>query len=536
MVAGAAGARAQQDTTSAAVPVQQTESTTAAVQAAAYPVIVGRDTVLVVRVRLGSFTAAERAAAVSARLHRLSRSATDVDSLRLATDGATTDLIAGDQVIMTVTEADAAAAGMTQAELAASHLRAIQIALDRESLAARLRALATGAVLSLLTLIITIAIFRFIRRVFGRATQAIEEGRGKWVRGLRIQHQQLVSADDLAQGLLWTVRVLRIAVLAFLLYVTVPIILSFFPVTRPYADRLFAYIAAPFGEIWAAFSGYVPNIFTIAAIAVFTYFLLKLIRLFFEGLGRGNVSIPGFYAEWARPTYQLVRTLVLVFAFIMMWPYLPGSDSPAFRGVGVMLGLLLSLGSASAISNVIGGVVLTYMRPFNVGHRVKIADTIGDVIERTLLVTRVRTIKNVDVTIPNAMVLSNHIVNYSSVAAEHGLVLHTTVTIGYDAPWRQVHELLIGAAADTDGVLSNPPPFVYQTSLNDFYVSYELNAYVSEPNRMAAIYSDLHSHIQDRFNDAGVEIMSPHYRAQRDGNAAAIPAQYLIPSSSSEHT
>jgi small-conductance mechanosensitive channel len=158
---------------------------------------------------------------------------------------------------------------------------------------------------------------------------------------------------------------------------------------------------------------------------------------------------------------------------------------------------------------------------------VKIADTMGDVIEKTLLITRVRTIKNVEITIANAMVLGSHIINFSSSAKEEGLILHTTVTIGYDAPWRTVHHLLIDAALATEAILKQPAPFIFQTALDDFYVHYELNAYTDQPSRMAKIYSDLHTNIQDKFNGAGVEIMSPHYSSVRDGNQIAIPDGYL---------
>lgn len=175
----------------------------------------------------------------------------------------------------------------------------------------------------------------------------------------------------------------------------------------------------------------------------------------------------------------------------------------------------------------VSGVVITYMRPFRIGDRVKIADTTGDVVEKTLLVTRIRTTKNVDITIPNAMVLGSHIINFSSSANEKGLILHTTVTIGYDVPWNKVHELLISASNETEHILKEPKPFVLQTSLDDFYVSYELNAYTNEPGKMARIYSQLHSKIQDKFNEAGVEIMSPHYGAMRDGNQTTIPENYL---------
>jgi small-conductance mechanosensitive channel len=181
------------------------------------------------------------------------------------------------------------------------------------------------------------------------------------------------------------------------------------------------------------------------------------------------------------------------------------------------------------VANVVAGTILTYTRAFEIGDRVRIADTVGDVIEKTLLATRVQTVKNEIVTVPNALVLGSHITNFSGSPSPRAqpLILHTTVTIGYDAPWRMVHELLIAAALRTSGIQKNPNPFVLQTSLDDFYVHYQINAYTAEPGRMTLIYAELHQNIQDCFNEAGVEIMSPHFSSLRDGNRKAVPGDYL---------
>lgn len=213
--------------------------------------------------------------------------------------------------------------------------------------------------------------------------------------------------------------------------------------------------------------------------------------------------------------------------FVLVFPYLPGSDSNIFKGVSVFVGVLFSLGSSSAISNMIAGLVITYMRPFKIGDRIKIADMTGDVIEKTLLVTRLRTIKNEEITIPNSAILSGNTTNFSVYSRNEGLIIYTTVTIGYDVPWRKMHEALMSAAMKTQLILSEPKPFVLQTSLDDFYVSYQINAYTREAGRKSRILSELHQNIQDECNNQGIEIMSPHYRGQRDGNATTIPANYL---------
>jgi len=211
----------------------------------------------------------------------------------------------------------------------------------------------------------------------------------------------------------------------------------------------------------------------------------------------------------------------------MIFPYLPGSDSDIFKGVSVFIGILFSLGSSSAIANMVAGLVITYMRPFKINDRIKIGEITGDVIEKTLLVTRLRTIKNEIITIPNSSILTGNTTNYSSEANTQGLIIHTTVTIGYDVPWRIMHEALIEAALKTEMVLKDPKPFVLQTALEDFYVAYQINAYIKETSKQAIIYSNLHQNIQDVCNEHGIEILSPHYRAARDGNKTTIPDDYL---------
>jgi small-conductance mechanosensitive channel len=272
-----------------------------------------------------------------------------------------------------------------------------------------------------------------------------------------------------------------------------------------------------------------PNLVVIAVIALITYYLFRLLRLISGEVRKGELKIPGFYPDWAEPTEKLVRMLLLALALIVAFPYFPGSKSPAFQGISIFLGVLLSLGSSSAVANAIAGVILTYMRSFLVGDWVQIGNTTGEIIEKTLLVTRVLTPKAEIITIPNAMVMSESVKNYSVEAKKSGVIFHITVTIGYDAAWRTVHQLLISAALATEHVRQQPSPFVLQTRLDDFYVAYELNAYTDIPREMLSIYSDLHKNIQDKFNEAGVEICSPHFSSLRDGNVIAIPEPYIKP-------
>jgi len=221
----------------------------------------------------------------------------------------------------------------------------------------------------------------------------------------------------------------------------------------------------------------------------------------------------------------VLRVLVYAFVFVVIFPYSPGSDSAVFQGVSIFIGILFSLGSSSAVANAVAGLVITYMRPFKVGDRVKISEITGDIIEKSFLVTRIKTVKNEIITLPNASVLSSHTMNYSTVQENSGVILHTTITIGYNEPWRNVHEALIQAAHNTSGILHDPKPFVLQKSLDDFYIAYEINGYTRDVHYMDFIYSDLHTNIQDVFAEKNIEIMSPHYRSLRDGDSTTIPIQ-----------
>ena len=382
-------------------------------------------------------------------------------------------------------------------------------------------------VLTLFATAVLILVLRVIGRVFPKAYATLDSWRGTRIRSFYIQKVEILPSDRATDILITLAKYIYVALVLVLIYFYISLVFSFFPLTEALAVRLFGYAVSAFNVVWKALVSYLPSIFLIAVIALITRYVIKLVRFIFTEIGRGTITIPGFYSDWAGPTFKIVRLMIIVLAAVMIFPYLPGSATPAFQGVTIFLGFLLSLGSTAVVANVVAGIVLTYMRAFDIGDRVRIADTVGDVVETTLLVARVRTIKNVDVTIPNAMVLGSHIINFSSPAEEVGLILHAAVTIGYDVPWRKVHELLIAAARATQHILEEPAPFVLQTSLDDFYVSYELNAYTREPNKMATIHSELFQNVQDRFNEAGVEILSPHYTALRDGHHTTIPEDYL---------
>ncbi len=477
-----------------------------------------------------SFSTEERAGAISERIKKLSRDPLfKPDSITAQDDGNATDIVAGDRVIMTVTEMDARAEGRPRQELAQHYASEIKKGIEYGRNVHSPKAILLGIVFVLVVTAVLIPILVVIKRLSSKMYAKLDSLKSTRIRPIKFQNLEIFSAGRVAHLLIQFAKFIRLAVTLVVLYFYLLILLSFFPWTRGFAASVLDYILSPLTSLGKAFVSYLPKLFFVVIIVLVTRYLVRLTKSVFGAVTKGQISIPGFYAEWAEPTYKIVAFLMVAFAAVVAFPYLPGSQSPAFRGVSIFLGVLLSLGSTSAVANIVAGVILTYTRAFHVGDRVRIADTVGDVMEKTLLATRVRTIKNVDITIPNSMVLGSHIINYSSSAKEPGLILHTTVTIGYDAPWRKIHALLIAAADATEHILPTPAPFILQTGLDDFFVRYELNAYTARPHFMAGIYSELHQNIQDKFNEAGMEIMSPHYSALRDGNTTAIPASYVPP-------
>ena len=484
------------------------------------PVTLDGHPLFTVQANLGPFTARERAEATSTRLLDLARDLTvPPEAITAAPFDASTDIVARDRVLLTITDADAQAARTSRGALAAAYVQSIRSAVAQRRAQYSYRSILVGVLFSLIATLSLLFLLWGVRRVFPAICRKIDAGRGAAIRSIRLQRAELLSSDRIADILLLCVRVLRIACVLVILYVYVPLILSFFPWTREYTPVLLGYIVNPVRSAVAAFVAYLPNLFVVIVCAVAAYACIRISRFLFDQLMRGNITWSGFYPEWADPTHKIVRFLILAFVAVVIFPYLPGSESPAFRGISIFLGVLFSLGSTSAVANIVAGTILTYTRAFRVGDRIQIADTTGDVVEKTLLATRVQTIKNELITVPNAMVLGSHITNFSAASAGgRELILHTTVTIGYDAPWRTIHELLIAAALRTEGILKEPAPFVLQTALDDFYVHYEINGFTGQPAQMAVTYAQLRQNIQDRFNEAGVEIMSPHFSSLRDGN------------------
>jgi small-conductance mechanosensitive channel len=447
--------------------------------------------------------------------------------LKLVEAETTIDIVSGENIIMSISENDAIWNNSTKYDLAESTRKIIGTAVMNYKSQTSLSTILKKVALALLALLVLFFIIRYTVKLFRWTAHKITEQEEKQIKGIKIKNYTLFDAKMQIKLFLTINRIVEWVSILLIIYISLPILFGIFPWTKNFANILFGFILNPVKSIALSIWDYLPNLITIIVIIIVFRYVLKGLKFLKLEVEKGELSLPGFYPEWANPTYQLIRVLVYAFMIIVIFPYLPGSESPIFRGVSVFLGFLFTFGSAGSLSNIMSGLILTYMRLFKKGDRVKIGDVVGDIIEKSLLVTRVRTIKNEIISIPNSTIMNSHTINYSSDAAEKGLIIHTTVTIGYDVPWREMHQALIDAAIKTDLILDTPKPFVLQTSLDDFYVSYQINGYVRESNKQAVIYSNLHQNIQDICNERGIEILSPHYRAARDGNMTTIPASYL---------
>ncbi|MCO4294781.1 mechanosensitive ion channel family protein [Solitalea sp. MAHUQ-68] len=492
------------------------------------PVTLSNDTLFFINNGFEGVSINERARLINSRLEKLLTEPNfTIDSLKQIDREGISRIYYADKPVLMVTDKDAIKAGVQRHELATQYFEAIKSAFIDLNTGKSFGNLFTQVleVLGVICIVgfLIILINRLFRFLQIRLLKYVEWKLNEFQRRKKIEVSYTKRILPLISGL---VKVIKLSLVILIIYLTLPVLFSIFPWTQPIADKLLTYVLNPLKNILLAALHYIPNLLTIIVIYLVTRYIIQLFHFLAEEVANGTIKVSKFYPDWAMPTFNIIRFLLYAFMFVVIFPYLPGSDSKIFQGVTVFIGVLFSLGSSSAIANIVSGVVLTYMRPFKLGDRVKIGDNIGDVIEKNLLVTRIRTIKNEDITIPNSTILSNPSTNYSSSSKSLGLILHTTITLTYDTPWKQINELMIRAALNTQGVLQQPAPFVLQTALNDFYVSYEINAYTELPQQMAGIYSELHKNLQDMFNEAGLEIMSPHVFAVRDGNTIQIPDSY----------
>jgi len=492
------------------------------------PVIVNKDTLFHIYAQRGGHSPHDRATDIYTILNKIGEAySIRMDSVYIYDSDIVTDIMYGNKVIMSITDQDALWQNTSRQDLAQEYLPIITDTISDLRKTNSIEQVFKRIGLLILVIAIQYFLFRLTNYLFRKLRRRISWLVDHKLKSISIRDYEFLDTHRQGRILLFLSNIVRYVVILIQLFISIPIIFSIFPQTESLALKIFSYILNPIKMVVKSIIEYIPNLFIILVIYFCIKYIIIGIQYIANEIQSERLKITGFYPDWAQPTFNIVRFLMYAFMIAMIYPYLPGSDSGVFQGISVFVGLIISLGSSTVIANIMAGLVITYMRPFKIGDRIQLNDKTGNVIEKTPFVTRIRTPKNEVVTIPNSFIMSSHTTNFSESARQHGLIIHTTVTYGYEIPWRQVHALLIEAALATPGVSPEPKPFVLETELHDYYPVYQINAYIQDADKLAQIYSDLYQNIQDKSNEAGIELMSPHYYAGRDGNASTIPPEYL---------
>lgn len=481
------------------------------------------DGAVLLRVRgVSSLSADARASVIHDRLVAVaSDPRIPVEAIRLVDEGGGARIVAGDRPILTVLDADADLEQIGRGELAAAHRQRLQTAIAEYRRARSGAALRRDGLSALLDTILLAAALLTWRRLCRAADGFVARRLEEQMHSVEARLHGVMRAEGMLGALHSVIQVLRVAGSAAIVLVYLDSVLGRFPWTRPMSQDVARFALGPLQVLGLGLLANIPRLMFLVVLFLVLRVALRLIRLLFESVDRGTVTLTGFEREWAQPTYKIVRAAVIAFGIVVAYPYVPGSESAAFKGVSLFAGVVFSLGSSTAVANLIAGYMMTYRRAFRVGDRIRIGDTRGEVIETRIQVTRIRTPKNEEVVIPNSLILTGQVINYSSLAATRGLILHTRVSVGYDRSWQQVEAMLLAGAARTRGICKDPPPFVLEKELGQFAVTYELNVYCRDATAMFETYAALHRHVLDVFNEHDIQIMVPAYEG--DPAAPKVP-------------
>ena len=479
---------------------------------------------------IASYTSGQRAVAISERIEKVaSNDSISTDSLKIISSDHRMMIYAGDEFIMSIFDVDATTTGIKREVLADIILQKIGKAIDLHRnersrpvlIKKSLYALGAATILAL----ILFAFLWLIRRINNTLMNRIKTRIDK----VEDKSFNLIRSNQLWRAIQIFFNVIKIAIIIFVISAFLQFILGLFPWTNNFATYTLNLFLDPIQKIWKGFVGFIPSLVFLVVIYFVTRYLLKLINLLFTGIDQGGIVINGFDNDWAMPTFRILRFFIIAFSVVVAYPYIPGSESNAFKGVTVFIGVLFSLGSSSFISNLVAGYSMTYRGAYKTGDLIKLNEFTGFVEDQKLLVTRLRSFKNEEIVVPNSLLLNSNIVNYSKKAKEQGLILHTMVGIGYETPWRQVDAMLKLAADRTEGLLKQPPPYVLKKSLGDFAVNYEINVFCTDVTKMNTYYSELHQNILDVFNENNVQIMTPAYERDPEIPKVVPKDQWFTP-------
>jgi len=491
------------------------------------PLIFDDDTLFVLYARKGGKLAETRVREAKEMITAIGQSLSfTVDSIYTFEDELSTDIMVGSQVIVSITDMDGLWQHKSRTELANEYLPIIKQTIDDLHEKYGLQQKIRGILMAAALLFVLYLLIRFTNWVFGHFRMKLIRKVVNLLRPISTENYKFLNIHRQCVMVMIAYNTLRYILIVIYLFLVIPTLFYIFPETQTFTMTVFSYIWDPFKDIVKAVIDYIPNIFQIAVIWVCFYYLVRFIRYICNEIAADRLKISGFYPDWARPTYFILRVLLYSLMFVMIWPLLPNSNSQVFQGVSVFIGIIVSLGSTSIIGNLISGMVMTYMRLFSIGDYIKVGDIVGEVVEKTILVTRIRTRKNEVITIQNSNLMGSQTSNYTVAAKNYLLIVHTKVTIGYDVPWQKVKEIMESAALETPGIKHKPRPFMMTTALDDYYVEYEINAYTDDAVKLSAIYSNLHQNLLKRFFEEGVEIMSPHIYAHRTDLELQMPPEF----------
>jgi small-conductance mechanosensitive channel len=460
-----------------------------------------------------SINAQERANAISKRIELIAMNySISPESIIVKPNISDYDeILLNDEVILRVFDSDASKEGVSRGTFSFGARVRIIKAIHTYRYERSYDALLNNLLYSAGAIAVCFILLFIIRFIMKKINLLIENRLKTKFETLESRSFQLIRSNQILITISGLTKSIKFFLMLAILFTTSQYILGLFPWTRFISVSLVQIFIKPFGDFGLALLNFIPSLAFLIVIFFITKYVLKLFKLLFLGLKQGSITITGFDPDWAVTTYKIVRLLIIAFAVIVAYPYIPGSDSDAFKGVSLFIGVLFSLGSSSVIGNLIAGYTMTYRKTFKIGDVVQIDNNTGQVADIKLFVTRLLTAKNEEIIIPNSIILNTQVVNYSTLARDKGLILHTTVGIGYETPWRQVEGMLLLAAERTEELLKDPKPFVLQKSLGDFAINYELNVYTSNPSERLKTYTALHKNILDVFNENNIQIMTPAY-------------------------
>lgn len=493
-------------------------------------VLVDGKTIFTIKSNLGDLSPEDRAKETMDRLQTVAENlAIPPEEIQIVNLKELELIQADDLVITAFSEEDAEAENVPLSELIIERRDQIVDAIIEYRKSRTQESILWGTIKAVMATIIAVIILVLLNKFLPPIFNRLRAWQRQRLESIEFQGLQFISGRQVAKFISFIFTLIRIFLVFLVFYIYIPLVLSYFPWTKPIGIKLQSYFWGSINLVVSGIISYLPNLFIIALIVIIAYYCIRFARFFFDAIGRERIRINGFYPEWAKPTYNLAVFFIIGLAAVLIFPYLPASSSAGFQGISIFIGALFTLGSTAIVGNIVSGIVLIYTRAFQLGDVINVNDKQGRVVEKTMLTTRIMTPDNEVITIPNATLLVSDITNYTASIRDRKqpLVLKTTITLGYDVPWRKVHEVLINAAKDSEGILQNPEPFVLQTSLDDFYVAYTIKAFTDAPEKMAITYSKLHQSIQDKCNEADIEILSPHYAAVRDGHQITIPENYL---------